>query len=85
MGLFYLFGIDVIYLLFYFTTLSWVCFDFYKKVIRDDDRFHKWIANYNKDHLKKDEQIREYMEYKKDTYVNIREIERNMINKIKVE
>ena len=85
MGLFYLICIDVIYLLFYFITLSWACFDFYKKVVREEDRFHKWIANYDKYKLKKDDQIKEYIQYKEDTYVNISEINRNMIRKIKVE
>jgi hypothetical protein len=85
MELFYLIGLDFIYLTFYVSVLSLMCFDFYKKVLKDELRFHKWIANYDKYHLKKEEQIREYVQYVEDTCVNIRNIDRTVMSKIKVE
>ncbi len=85
MELFYLIGLDVIYLTFYISVLSWMCFDFYKKVLKDELQFHKWIANYDKYNLKKEDQIREYVQYVEDTCVNIHDIDRIVMNKIKVE
>ena len=84
MELFYIVGLDVIYLTFYITIVSWACFDFYKNVLKDELHFDKWLANYDKYNLKKEDQIREYTQYKEDMCINIRDIEKRGY-KIKIE
>ena len=68
MELFYIVGLDVIYLTFYITVVSWACFDFYKKVLKDELHFDKWLANYDKYNLKKEvyqiKQLKEPSMYK---------------------